>query len=32
MVEYLAVNEAVLSSNLSLGDGAMVEWLKTAVY
>ena len=35
MVEYLAVNEAVLGSNPSLGVwefGAMVEWLKTAVY
>lgn len=33
MVERLAVNEVVLGSNPSLGVfGAMVEWLKTAVY
>lgn len=32
MVEHLAVNEAVLGSNPSLGDGAMVERFKTAVY
>lgn len=32
MVERLAVNEVVLGSNPSLGDGAMVERLKTAVY
>ena len=32
MVEHLAVNEAVLGSNPSLGAGAMVERFKTAVY
>ena len=33
MVEHLAVNEAVLGSNPSLGDfGAMAEWSKAEVY